>query len=339
MVFTAAQRNAFFTDRAQMGIVARTRGQLQTEGITNVEDLAEFTKEALKQIAENLRRPTGRKPHPDAGQPRGPAPGTTIPIPPFTLGAKLFMRLVAASDLLRYYVTVGRVPGAGNMQWNPVGRNFKEQWKALTDRKEDEQPETPKITKALPVMKWTESFQDFLSRVVGVRTIPLSYVIRTDVDVDPAVAPPIGAGKPHADTYESLEAELVARASHDHPLYRKDNAQVYYLIEEATRTTSYAASIKPFQRRKNGRAAWLAIVNQYVGEDKWRAKWKRQDDLLHNRCWKETSNYSLDQFIASHRNAYVSMSQCVKHVTYQLPNKMTRVTYLLDSIECDYAPL
>ena len=40
-----------------------------------------------------------------------------------------------------------------------------------------------------------------------------------------------------------------------------------------------------------------------------------------------------------HCNAYVSMSQCVQHVEYQLPNEMTRVTYLLDSIECDYAEL
>ena len=134
------------------------------------------------------------------------------------------------------------------MQWSPVGRNFEQQWKALTDRKDEDQPETPKISKSLPVMKWTESFQDFLSRVVGIRKIPLSYVIRADAAVVPPVAPTIAAGKPHSEAYESIEDEIVARAPHDHPLYRDNNAQVYYLIEEATRTTVYAASIKPFQR-------------------------------------------------------------------------------------------
>ena len=51
----------------------------------------------------------------------------------------------------------------------------------------------------------------------------------------------------------------VARASHDHPLYKGDNAKVYYYLEEATRSTSYAASIKPYQRGKDGRGAWEAL--------------------------------------------------------------------------------
>ena len=225
------------------------------------------------------------------------------------------------------------------MQWNPVGQNFKEQWKALANRKDEDHPETLKITKALPVMKWTESFQDFLSCIVGIRTIPLTYVIRTNVDVAPVAAPPIAAGHPHAEEFESLEDELVARASHNHAAYRKDNSQVYYLIEEATRTTSYAASIKPFQRCKNGHFAWFAIVLQYAGKDKWHAKWKKQDKLLHTTKWRGQSNYLLERFIGLHQNAYVSMLQCIKHVQYQLPLKMTRVIYLLNSIECDYAPL
>ena len=35
MVLTVAQRNAFFSNQAQLGIVAATRAQLQTEGITD----------------------------------------------------------------------------------------------------------------------------------------------------------------------------------------------------------------------------------------------------------------------------------------------------------------
>ena len=39
------------------------------------------------------------------------------------------------------------------------------------------------ITKALPIIKWTEAFQDFLHRVIGARMIPLAYVIRTNPQV------------------------------------------------------------------------------------------------------------------------------------------------------------
>jgi hypothetical protein len=76
-------------------------------------------------------------------------------------------------------------------------------------------------------------------------------------------------------------------------LFREDNLSVYYKLEEATRATSYAASIKPFQKMKNGRDAWLALSNQYAGEDKWEAKIKRHEQLLHTRQWKGKSNSSI----------------------------------------------
>jgi hypothetical protein len=133
---------------------------------------------------------------------------------------------------------------------------------------------------------------------------------------------------------------LIARASHAHPLYREDNAEVYYKIEEATRGTSSAASIKPFQRRKDGRGAYNAMLTQYAGEDKWHALIKEAEDLLHNRKWKgQQTNYSLEKFIGQHQAAFVNLSQCKTHVAYQLPNEISRVTYLLTGIECMSAPL
>ena len=96
--------------------------------------------------------------------------------------------------------------------------------------------------------------------------IPLAYVIRTDEDV-PVMAPPLQAGQPHSEAHGSIEGEMIARASHTHAMFRDDNAAVYYALEEATRSPSYAASIKPFQKTKNGRGALLALTNQYTGND------------------------------------------------------------------------
>ena len=73
----------------------------------------------------------------------------------------------------------------------------------------------------------------------------------------------------------------MVRASHTHTLYRYDNASVHYLLEEATRDTSFSASIKPFQRTKNEQYSWLAILRQYDGDDKWEVELKTQDALLH----------------------------------------------------------
>ena len=145
--------------------------------------------------------------------------------------------------------------------------------------------QSPQDIQGPPVIKSTEAFQDFLARVVGVQTIPLSYVIRADADV-PAATPALAPGQPHSTEHGSVKDELVARASHTHALFRDDNMTVYHHLEEATRSTFYAASIKPYQCAKNGRDAWFALVGQYAGIEKWEAKIKKQEQLLHTRVWK-----------------------------------------------------
>ena len=335
MVLTAAQTAAFFEDAAQMGIPHVTVLQLQLEGISTVDDLADFDKDSLQQLADNLRRPGGRVPDPNPNA----APGATIPTPPFVFGAKSQKRLLVACNLVRYYDTVGRPLSAANLQWNTVMKNFEIQWKALKDRKDAEEPDVPKISKALPVIKWTEAFRDFLHRVIGVRMIPLAYVIRTDV-VPVGVVPALEAGQPHAAVHGSIELELIARASHAHALFRDDNSSVYFFLEEATRSTQYAASIKPFQRGKDGRGAWLAISSQYAGLDKWEAEIKKQEQLLHTRVWKGQSNFPLEGFVSQHRNAFVSLQQCAEHVTtFQLPSEHSRVGFIIEGIQATDAGL
>lgn len=343
MVFTAAQQTAFFTQQDQMNIPAPTRLQLVAEGITFVEDLAELTEENLKIISDNLRRPTGRITDPNANPALyapvnvGGPPLPTIQQPPFVFGAISYNRLKVSAELVRYYQTVDRALSAANMQWNPIGRAFDQHWKALETRKKEDDPETPKITRGLNIVKWSEAFHDFLHRVIGARTIPLAYVIRMDTAV-PA-APALATNQPYATEHGSVEGELIARASHTHPLFRDDNAQVYFLLEEATRSTGYAASIKPYQRAKNGRGAWLALVTQYAGEDKWRALIRSAEEMLHSRKWRGNNNTTLERFIGQHRTSFVTLSQCAEHINYQLPNESTRVTHLLDNIECGDAPL
>jgi hypothetical protein len=333
MPLTAAQTTAFFQDAAQMSIPNPTVVQLRDEGITIVDDLSDFDKETIEQIAANLRRPGGRIPDPNPGA----VEGATIATPPFVLGAKSQQRLIHAADLVRFYTTVGRNITAGNLQWTSVMKHFSEQWKALKDMKGDDKPEVPKITKALPIMKWTEAFRDYLNRVVGVRNIPLAYVIRPEADV-PAIGAQ-AAGTPHSVEHGSIEAELVARASHGHSLFSKDNTALYHAVEEATRATQYAASIKPFQKTKDGRGAFNALTKQYAGKDKHEAVIKHNEKVLHTAEWKGQSNFSLEKFIAQHRNAFVSLQGAAEHVTYQLPNEHSRVGYLLDAIQCNDAGL
>ena len=113
MELTAAQMATFFKDDEQMGILHTTVIQLQTEGITTVGDLADFEKDSLQQLGDNLHCPGGRIPDPSTNA----AAGATIPMPTSTFGAKSQKRLHVACDLIQYYNTTGQDLTAANMQW------------------------------------------------------------------------------------------------------------------------------------------------------------------------------------------------------------------------------
>ena len=67
--------------------------------------------------------------------------------------------------------------------------DFYEQWENLLKKGETTEPDTPRITRTLPIIKWTESFEEFLHQVLGVQSVPLSYIIREQSAVDPAPLP------------------------------------------------------------------------------------------------------------------------------------------------------
>ena len=64
MVLTAAQTTAFFENPDQLGIPHKTMVQIHQEGIQTVADLADFEKQELQQLADNLRKLGGRIPDP-----------------------------------------------------------------------------------------------------------------------------------------------------------------------------------------------------------------------------------------------------------------------------------
>ena len=315
MPLTNQQTTTFFENADNLGIPHNVRVALREEGIDSVEDLLEFDKAAIEQIASNFRRRT----------------------PPITFGAKMQKRMVEACDLIRFYRDIGRVWTPGNIRYVTI-MNFTQQWKSLKDRKDGDQPEVPKISKDLGILRWSEAFKDFLNRCIGTRGAPLSYVVRTNA-VPQGPLPPTATDSPHTEANGSVENDLVEFATHDHPLFRDDSKKVYFYLEEASRGTSYAASLKPFQADKDGREAFIAFMRQYAGRDKWDKELKRCNTLLNTRVWKGQSNFTLERFVSQHRNAFITMQQCSEHVPFQLPNELTRVKYLLDAIDNSNAEL
>ena len=167
-----------------MALSAETRVAIADEGIEYLADLVDFDYNSLKQIMENLRRPGGYIHDPDSNA----APGSAIPTPAFVFGAKSQIRLKSAIEIAKYYEMTGCELYSANMRWSPTIKTFTEHWKLLSTRKDSTDPDVPKISKTLHIMKLTKDFADFSCRSIGTCTIPLSYVIRETVAV-PNIAP------------------------------------------------------------------------------------------------------------------------------------------------------
>jgi hypothetical protein len=234
----------------ELGMPEATVERLAEEGVERPEDLVEFSLADVKTMVANLRRPGGSEPDGDAGG--------TVPTFPFKFGAKAMLRLQNACDVAKCYETLRCDMSADMLVCDPAIKNFKLEHDALIERKK-QTVVTPRMSSNLNVVKWTESFLDFLSRLVGVRNMPLTYVVRETVEVDIGTEVILLNGCCYTEESGSIEQELIIRASHKHPLCKDDNARMYFLLEEATRSTSYAASIKPFQKKRNGRDAWFSI--------------------------------------------------------------------------------
>ena len=65
MAIMGAQTTLFDEANDQMEIPRPMLAELRNEGITTIDDLGEFDKYTLQQIADNLRRPGGRVPDPN----------------------------------------------------------------------------------------------------------------------------------------------------------------------------------------------------------------------------------------------------------------------------------
>eukprot|EP00957_Ditylum_brightwellii_P043272 3279230-Ditylum_brightwellii.AAC.1 len=85
--------------------------------------------------------------------------------------------------------------------------SFTKQWAGLTDCKRHTDPVVPKITAELPIMRWVDVFDDFLSRKIGVRTIPLSYMTN-ETALASRPASDHRENLPNGEEFTSIEEEL-----------------------------------------------------------------------------------------------------------------------------------
>ena len=126
-----------------------------------------FDKDFLKHLTDNLKRSGGQI---NVG-------GAMVATLSFNPGAKLQMILEATSNIVIFYNTVGRAITNTPIQWDPITKDFNQEWQILIKRKVKNVLGVPNISRALPIIKWTGYFANFLHRTVGEINNSRSYDI------------------------------------------------------------------------------------------------------------------------------------------------------------------
>ena len=180
-------------------------------------------------------------------------------------------------------------------------------------------------------MKWTPLITAFWATQVGARNVPLTYVIREDATVGNPRS--LAANRPYSNNFNDIAQELIERLSHDHALFRGDNQLVYRHLEEATRTSIAAATVKQYSVSRDGRAAWKAVMSAHCNKADWEHEATKISIKLQSFKWKGNGPKSLTAHCNEHREMNEALKQCAEHFIYQLPNERTTVTQLLASIQ------
>lgn len=216
----------------------------------------------------------------------------------------------------------------------PRLKHFDQHKKIVKDHK-DPTDDTPKVSKTYHISKALDMLPNYLRSKLGVRGVALSYVIR-ELETPPALEQ-LHNDVPYAQVSGSLMEELISHTPHNGVGWTEDNAMVFGILQEMVRDAPMASSLKRHQRARDGRGAYLSLVQHNLGSAQWDKVIERAEEVQSTRVWNgRNSRYSIKKHIDNHRDAYNDMVRATEHKAYEVPNEHTRVSRLLKSVQANH---
>ena len=303
------------------GTVNLRRVAVQTEGLRVIEDFVEFDEDDIQVLCQSVRKPGGTIDDPAN-------PGTNIPNPGYSISAISEKRMKIASYAASIYELIGRPIDHNSMSRDRL-RLFEQHKKLVEDHEDPEK--LPVVSRNFGIIKAMDLVPTHLRDRLGVLKVPLSYVIRSDEN--PSPIEPLGVSSIHSDAYENLMEELIVTTPLTGTSYTEDNAKVFQIIQDMVTGTSFEASIKAYQRTRDGRSSYMALCQHNMGTSKWEKIIENAETYLMRREWNgRNQRFSLRSHIGKHREAHNELRRAADFVAYDVPNERIRVSRLLKSL-------
>ena len=155
-----------------------------------------------------------------------------------------------------------------------------------------------KMISVAQVRATIEELDNYFETILGANGAPLAYVTRK------TVAPQDWEAVFNYDT-----REMIARAPHTPPFYSKDNAEVWLVIRHVLYDTEGWSWISQFERARNGRAAYLAIKDHYLGtSNRSRIKMLAEKALENTYYEGDKKSFTFEKYCSIHKMAHKDLA-------------------------------
>ena len=75
------------------------------------------------------------------------------------------------------------------------------------------------------------------------------------------------------------------------------------------------------------------MENQRIGDNQWKCQLEKSEDHVNYKVWKGNKSHLLADQVSKHRHSCVPMVKCSSHISFQLPNEISRARKLISGIE------
>jgi hypothetical protein len=145
-----------------------------------------------------------------------------------------------------------------------------------------------------------DDVEEYLCNHLGQTHIPLSYVVRKNEQVPPHLVDP-------PNNYTSIQDEMISRAPQLDDdgerilLFMTNNKRVWTLIHKLASNHKCYTYIKGFARVQDGRAAFLALHDHYLGINNVNRLASGAEHMLHTAHYQnESKRFNFESFVSIH---------------------------------------
>jgi len=315
----AAMRQVFqrlgFSQQAATAVV-------DDQGINSLDELRILKDDEITNLCKVIRRPGGQiaNPNPDV-QGNIPNPGIMVSL-----------RAEHNTKLARYMLMHRTIRIARPCDHADITLDAVRAYAEMRDYELNyENPETKPTIDDKDWPKTFEALEQYFTSKRGEYHIPLAYVIRDEVD------PPAPADDPEGN-YATPVEEMIARAPHERngqldPVFIINSGKVLDDLADMFRETMSWTYMKDFVQPRDGRGAYLALFNHYLGPNNVNNQSAASEKALATISYNgEGRRWNFEKYVTAQKKHHQILEGLVRY-GYSGIDPTTKVRYLMNGIK------